>query len=116
MMGTQKILEIPASEKKKLVENGWLGKDEICRFPEDVKAFPSGIKLRGLPDNFWKIADDALIKYAIDRGWILFVDGDGKAMTKSEYMKKYPKYPDPEIVMRLMKKLPPGDKTFYVIR
>lgn len=115
-MVRRKILDISSFDKKKLVEGNWLGNDGICRFPEDVKAFPVGIKLKGLPDTFWKYADDAAIRYAIDKGWILFIDGDGNAMTRKEYVKKYPEYPDPELVMRLKKKLPPGDNTFYVIR
>lgn len=108
-----KIMQLSSVEMKKLED--WLDKDGICRFPENVQAFPTGLRLNGLPPEFWKTANEAAIREAIDNGWILFIDGNGNAMTKKEYMAKYPTYPDPEVVLRLKKKLPPGEKTFFVI-
>jgi hypothetical protein len=87
-------------------DNGWLGEDGICHFPRDVQAYPSGWKAK-LPPQFWNKATEAQIAEAIEKGWIMFADGNGVYFTLNEYKAEYPEFPDPEFIMRLEERIPP---------
>ncbi|HPO89464.1 MAG TPA: hypothetical protein PLW12_09250, partial [Methanothrix sp.] len=99
-------------EYSKLVSEDWLGKDGICRFPEDVKATVAGIR-SVLPLSWFKAATDAEIEDAVNRGWIMFVDGDGVARTRTAYRAKYPRYPDPLLMAKLLGRIPGRGKKFF---
>jgi len=96
------------------VQNGWLGEDGICHFPRDVVAYPSGWKSK-LPPRFWIQATDTQIVQAIEKGWIMFADGNGSYHTLKTYIRLYPEYPDPEFVMRLEDRFPPKPGSVVVI-
>ncbi len=87
-------------------DKGWLSEDGICKFPREVEAFPSGWKAR-LPPQFFDKATEDQIAEAIEKGWILFADGNGDYFTLKEYIAKYPEFPDPEFVLRLLDRFPP---------
>ncbi len=101
-------------ELKKWRDNGWLGEDGICRFPREIEAYPSGWKAR-LPPQFWKNATEAQIAQAIEKGWILFADGNADYHTLKEYIELYPEFPDPEFLMRLEERFPPKPGSIIVI-
>ncbi len=103
-------IKLPAKEYQKWQDKGWLGKNGVCEFPRSVQAFPMEARLNGLPPEFWDKATEDCIQKAIKAGHILFVDGNAVAMTKAQYLAKYPEFPDPELVLRLKGKLPPAKK------
>ncbi|MDH7597520.1 MAG: hypothetical protein QHG98_07285 [Methanothrix sp.] len=105
-------IELEGSEYDKLVGAGWLGKDGICRFPDEVRATVAGVK-SVLPLTWFKSATDADIEDAVNRGWIMFVDGDGIARTRAAYRARYPGYPDPLLMAKLLGRIPGRDKKFF---
>ena len=105
---------MPTNEEK-IEELGWLDKNGICCFPDDVKACTLGIRTPGLPVAFFAKATEAQIQQAIDRGWIKFVDGNGEAMTFAQYVARYPDYPDPVFQLTLRGTFPPQVRRFFQI-
>lgn len=104
-----------ATNEEKVKNLGWLDEDGICAFPEDVKAVPLGFKSPGLPVAFFAKADEKQIQQAIDEGWIKFIDGNGEAMTFTQYIARYPNYPDPVFQLTLRGTFPPQVKKFFQI-
>ncbi len=99
----------------KVKDLGWLDEDGVCQLPDDVVAVPVGFRTKGLPVKFFTMATEQMIQDAIEKGWILFIDGNGQAWTKAQYAAKYPDYPDPEFLLRLRGTFPPSTKKFFVI-
>ncbi len=85
---------------------GWLSENGICFFPRDVQAHPSGV-ITPFPIKFWENPNEDQYIEAIEKGWIKFIDGDGKKHTLEEYKQKYPEYPNPYYILRLEKRFPP---------
>ena len=112
---TTNNLVIPANEHAKWTNKGWLGQDGICRFPREVEATLAGIKMVGLPGSFWNSATKKDIEDAVKQGAIKFVDGNGTAMTRAQYIAKYPEYPDPLYVAQVRGLIPPNKKDFVRI-
>lgn len=103
------------TNEAKIEKLGWLDKDGICNFPDDVKACALGFKTRALPVTFFANATEAQVQKAIDAGWILFIDGNGEAMTFAQYIARYPEYPDPVFQLTLRGTFPPQAKRFFQI-
>lgn len=78
---SEECCQINRFEEKKLTEGGWLGSDGICHFDEEDKAFPAGETCRN--------------------GKVIYIDGNGEHFTRQAYMKRYPAYPDPALVLKL---------------
>ena len=91
-----------------MVDKGWLGKDGICKFNEAELAHPSGCIA---PRGFWETnPSEKKIQNAIKSGLIKFVDGNGdkkNAMTLDAYTAKYPDYPPPDLVLKVLGRFPP---------
>ena len=104
-----------ATNEEKVTSLGWLDKDGICNFPDDVKAVPLGFKSPGLPITFFQKATPEQLQQAIDKGWIKFIDGNGDAMTFAQYVARYPDYPDPVFQLTLRGTFPPQTKRFFKI-
>jgi len=109
-------ITLPRTEYKRWIEKGWLGNNGVCEFPERDQAFPSGLVTVNLPPGFWQSSDDTTIENCIATGLILFKDGNGDALTKEQYMKKYPGYPAPDLILRLQHRLPPGSQGFIEVK
>ncbi|MCK9569684.1 hypothetical protein M0R72_12145 [Candidatus Pacearchaeota archaeon] len=103
------------TNEEKVTKLGWLGKDGICCFPDEIKAVALGFKTPGLPAAFFAKADEKMLQQAIDKGWIKFVDGNGEAMTFAQYVARYPEYPDPVFQLTLRGTFPPQTKRFFQI-
>jgi hypothetical protein len=99
----------------KVKQLGWLDENGICRFPDEIKACTLGFKAPTLPVTFFSNATETQIQQAIDKGWIKFVDGNGKAMTFAQYVARYPEYPDPVFQLTLRGTFPPHCKNFFQI-
>ena len=103
------------TNEEKIQELGWLDEDGVCVLPDDVKACTLGFKSPTLSITFFAQATPDQIQQAIDKGWIKFIDGDGTAMTFSEYVAMYPTYPDPVFQLTLRGTFPPQVKKFAQI-
>ena len=91
-----------------MVDKGWLGKDGICKFDDSDVAHPSGCIA---PRGFWEAnPSQSRIRSALESGLIKFIDGNGdkkNAMTLAAYVAKYPDYPPPDLVLKVLGRFPP---------
>ena len=102
-------VKAPGKLIEQMRKGGYLDEDGICAFNIEDQAHPSGSVA---PGGFWESNPSAEdIEDAIKVGIIKFIDGNGdrtKAMTKKEYIKKYPNYWPPDMVLKMTNRLPPG--------
>ena len=104
-----------STNEEKVIKQGWLDENGICCFPEDVNACALGFKTRALPVSFFAKATEVQVQKAIDAGWVLFIDGNGEAMTFAQFITRYPDYPDPVFQLSLRGTFPPHVKNFFKI-
>lgn len=101
-------VKLPGELYASLEEGGYLDENGICHFDEENVAYPSGMVT--IPGFWLQNPSDSEIEKAIEAGWIKFIDGNGdkkKAMTREQYIAKYPNYWPPDLVLRMTGRLPP---------
>ena len=103
------------TNEEKILGLGWLDEEGICVLPDDVKACALGFRSPTLPVKFFAMATPDQIQMAIDKGWIKFLDGDATPLTFTEYVARYPEYPDPVFQLTLRGTFPPQIKKFVQI-